>query len=89
MAERRYNLVFYAAIVTAVIATFGVYRYLQQAKLSGQVSTQSVVVAARDVTEGEKLDRLALSATQWPSGKRLYQHRFGHWARRSRAGVQG
>jgi pilus assembly protein CpaB len=68
MAERRYNLVFYAAILTAVIATFGVYRYLQQAKLNSQVSTQSVVVAARDVTEGEKLDRLALSATQWPSG---------------------
>ena len=68
MAERRYNLVFYAAIVTAVIATYGVYRYLQQAKLSSQVSTQSVVVAARDVAEGEKLDRLALSATQWPSG---------------------
>jgi pilus assembly protein CpaB len=68
MAERRYNLVFYAAIFTAVIATYGVYRYLQQAKLSSQVSTQSVVVAARDVSEGEKLDRLALSATQWPSG---------------------
>jgi pilus assembly protein CpaB len=68
MAERRYNLVFYAAIITAVIATYGVYRYLQQAKLSSQVSTQSVVVAARDVTEGEKLDRLALSATQWPAG---------------------
>jgi pilus assembly protein CpaB len=32
------------------------------------VSTQSVVVAARDVAEGEKLERLALSATQWPSG---------------------
>jgi pilus assembly protein CpaB len=68
MAERRYNLVFYAAIFTAVIATYGVYRYLQQAKLSSQVSTQSVVVAARDVAEGEKLERLALSATQWPSG---------------------
>jgi pilus assembly protein CpaB len=68
MAERRYNLVFYAAIFTAVIATYGVYRYLQEAKLSSQVSTQSVVVAARDVAEGEKLERLALSATQWPSG---------------------
>jgi pilus assembly protein CpaB len=68
MAERRYNLVFFAAIITAVIATYGVYRYLQQAKLSSQVATQSVVVAARDVAEGEKLDRLALSATQWPSG---------------------
>lgn len=68
MAERRYNLVFYAAIITAIVATYSVYRYLQKAKLSSQVSTQSVVVAARDVAEGEKLERLALSATQWPSG---------------------
>jgi pilus assembly protein CpaB len=68
MAERRYNLVFYAAILTAVVATYGVYRYLQQAKLSSQVSMQPVVVAARDVTEGEKLERLSLSLAQWPSG---------------------
>ena len=68
MAERRYNLVFYAAILTALVATYGVYRYLQKAKLGSQVSMQSVVVAARDVTEGEKLERLSLSVMQWPSG---------------------
>ena len=68
MAERRYNLVLFAAILTALVATFGVYRYLQQAKLSSQVQMQSVVVAARDLSEGEKLERLALSTTQWPVG---------------------
>jgi pilus assembly protein CpaB len=68
MAERRYNLVLFAAILTALVATFGVYRYLQQAKASSQVAMQTVVVAARDLSEGEKLDRLALSAAQWPAG---------------------
>jgi pilus assembly protein CpaB len=68
MAERRYTLVFYAAIITAFVATFGVYRYLQQAKQSGQVQVRSVVTAARDMAEGEKLDRTSLAVGQWPAG---------------------
>jgi pilus assembly protein CpaB len=68
MAERRYTLVFYAAIVTAFVATFAVYRYLQQAKQSGQVQVRSVVTAARDFAEGEKLDRQSLAVAQWPAG---------------------
>jgi len=68
MAERRYTTVFYAAILTGLVATYGVYRYLQQAKAASQVPMQSVVVAARDVPEGEKLDRLALAVAQWPAG---------------------
>ncbi len=68
MAERRYNLVFYAAVVTAIVATYGVYQYLQKAKASGQVAVQSVVIAARDMAEGEKMDRPLLAVAQWPSG---------------------
>jgi len=68
MAERRYNTVLFAAILTAVVATFGVYRYLQKAKQSSQVQMQPVVIATRDLTEGEKLERLALSTAQWPAG---------------------
>lgn len=68
MAERRYNVVLFAAVLTALVATFGVYRYLQQAKQSSQVPMQTVVVAARDLSEGEKLERLALSTVQWPVG---------------------
>lgn len=68
MAERRYNVVLFAAVLTALVATFGVYRYLQQAKMSSQVPMQTVVVAARDLSEGEKLERLALSTVQWPVG---------------------
>ena len=68
MAERRYTTVLLAAIITALVATFGVYRYLQQAKQANQVPMTAVVVAARDVHEGEKLDRLSLSLSQWPAG---------------------
>jgi pilus assembly protein CpaB len=68
MAERRYTMVFYAAIATAVVATFGVYRYLQQAKQRSEVPMRAVVTAARDMSEGEKLDRLSLSLAQWPAG---------------------
>jgi pilus assembly protein CpaB len=68
MAERRYTMVFYAAIVTAIAATYGVYRYLQQQAQSTQVQIKSVVIAARDMSEGEKLDRLSLSLAQWPAG---------------------
>ena len=68
MAERRYTTILLAAVLTALVATFGVYRYLQQAKAATQVAVQSVVVAARDVTEGEKLERLSLSLVQWPAG---------------------
>lgn len=68
MAERRYTTILLAAVLTALVATFGVYRYLQQAKAATQVAMQPVVVAARDVTEGEKLERLSLSLVQWPAG---------------------
>jgi len=68
MAERRYTTILFAAVLTALVATFGVYRYLQQAKAATQVAMQPVVVAARDVTEGEKLERLSLTLVQWPAG---------------------
>jgi pilus assembly protein CpaB len=61
-------MVFYAAIATAVVATFGVYRYLQQAKQSSEVPMRGVVIASHDMSEGEKLDRLSLSLAQWPAG---------------------
>jgi len=68
MAERRYTTILFAAVLTSLIATFGVYRYLQQAKAATQVAMQPVVVAARDVAEGDKLERLSLSLVQWPAG---------------------
>src|SRR5689334_19852103 len=68
MAERRYTLVFYTAVITALAATYGVYRVLQTVKASHQIPTQLVITAAKDLQEGERIDRLALSVAQWPAG---------------------
>jgi pilus assembly protein CpaB len=66
MAERRYTLVFYAAVVTAAAATYGVYRVIETTKESARIPTQSVVVAAQDVPEGASLDRMVLTVSDWP-----------------------
>lgn len=66
MAERRYTVVFFTALIAAGAATFGVYRALQAARNSNRIATQPVVVATRDVAEGERLDRLGLTVEQWP-----------------------
>lgn len=68
MAERRYNIVFLTALVTALGATYGVYRVLQRARAGNQVAMQSVVVAAADIGEGERLGRLSLATRPWPVG---------------------
>ncbi|MGI8497267.1 MAG: Flp pilus assembly protein CpaB [Gemmatimonadaceae bacterium] len=67
MAERRYTLVFYAAIIIAAGATYGVYKALEANKASNRIVTAPVVVAAQDVPEGRVLDRIALTTSQWPA----------------------
>ena len=66
MAERRYSALFITAIAVALLATFAVYRYLQRAAQSAQVPSQSVVVAAQDMPEGTRIERLSLSVNSWP-----------------------
>ncbi len=68
MAAKRYTLIFYAALVVAVIATFGVYRVLEATKASSRIATVPVVVAAKDMPEGVIVDRVALVVAQWPAG---------------------
>jgi pilus assembly protein CpaB len=67
MADRRYTTVFIAAVVVALGATYGVYRYLQSAAESARVPSQPVVVVAQDLPEGSRLDRPALGITMWPA----------------------
>ena len=67
MAQRRYTIVFYAAVFIAAIATYGVYRVLQAAKMSARVATKSVVVAAKDIPAGAALDKQSLEVKQWPA----------------------
>lgn len=68
MAERRYNIVFVTALVTAIAATYGVYRVLQEVKANNKVATETVVVAARNIGEGERLGRFSVETRQWPKG---------------------
>lgn len=67
MATNRYSLVLYGALVVAAGATYGVYRYLETARASNQIATLPVVVAARDISEGTTIDRLAVTVAQWPA----------------------
>ena len=66
MAAKRYSFVFYVAVLVAVAATYSVFKVLESTKASSRVATAPVVVAARDINEGESIDRIALSVAQWP-----------------------
>lgn len=65
MADRRYALIFAAAILTACLATFGVWRVLGRA--DADAAGRPVVVVVRDVHEGETLDRAAVRVASWPA----------------------
>ncbi|MDB4910059.1 MAG: cpaB [Gemmatimonadetes bacterium] len=66
MAERRYTLVFYIAVLVAAVATYGVYRALEASKENNRVVTAQVVVASQDIPEGHVIDKIALTTGQWP-----------------------
>ncbi len=66
MAAKRYSFVFYIAILVAIGATYAVFKVLESTKASSRVATAPVVVASRDINEGEKIDRIALTVAQWP-----------------------
>ncbi len=67
MAQRRYTIVFYAAVFIAAMATYGVFRVLQAAKMSARVATRPVVVAAKDIPAGALLDQGSLEVKEWPA----------------------
>jgi len=66
MVNRRYTLVFYAALVTALAATFGVWRALSAAKAESRIATAPVLVATRDLPEGTSLALTDVAVSQWP-----------------------
>ncbi|HET7456668.1 MAG TPA: Flp pilus assembly protein CpaB [Gemmatimonadaceae bacterium] len=67
MAERRYAVVFYTAVLVALAATYGVYRMLEKTKESNQVVTVPVIVAAQDLPEGSRIERISVTANQYPA----------------------
>jgi pilus assembly protein CpaB len=66
MAAKRYSIIFYAAILVALLSTFGVYRVLEKTKENARVVTGPVVVAQKEMAEGTAIDRLAVVVAQWP-----------------------
>ncbi len=66
MAGRRYTFVFYVAVGIAALATFGVYRVLENTKASSRIATRALVVAAKNLPEGTAIDRTSLSVREWP-----------------------
>jgi pilus assembly protein CpaB len=68
MAERRYTTIFAIAVLTAGVATFGIYRVLQAAKAKNKIQTQPVVVALQDVSEGRSIEPASVTVAQWPAG---------------------
>jgi len=68
MAAKRYSLIFYAAIIVALVSTFGVYRVLEATKANSRVATAPVVIAQKDMAEGTSIDRMAVVVAQWPVG---------------------
>ena len=66
MAGRRYTFVFYVAVAIAAIATFGVYRVLENTKASSRIATRPLVVASKSLPEGASIDRASLSVRDWP-----------------------
>lgn len=67
MAQRRYTIVFYAAVLIAAMATYGVFRVLEAAKTSSRVSIRNVVVASKDVPAGAALEPAMLEVREWPA----------------------
>ena len=66
MAAKRYSFVFYIAILVAVGTTYAVFKVLESTKASSRVATGPVVVATRDINDGELIDRVAVTVAQWP-----------------------
>lgn len=62
----RYKFVFWGALFIAAAATFGAYRLLDAKSNAAKTVTRSVVLAARDIPEGQLIDKIALVSVVWP-----------------------
>lgn len=66
MTVNRYSVVLVATLVTAGMATFGVYRVIETTRTQNQVQLRPVVVATQDIPEGAALTRGVLDEQDWP-----------------------
>ena len=66
MGERRFGLVLFAALTIAMLAGYGVYRFLEQAQASARIPMTRIVVAAVDLTEGHVLSATDVKLAEIP-----------------------
>lgn len=66
-AASRHQLVLVGAVVTALVATFGVHRVIVALQHDARPATRPVVVAAVDVLDGARLAPSDLRVVQWPA----------------------
>lgn len=63
---KKYNYVFYLALLVAFGATFGVYQIMEANRRANQVATRPVVVANKNINIGELLEDDAFRVEHWP-----------------------
>ena len=73
MASRRYSLIFYAAIIVALVSTFGVYHVLEVTKANATIPTGPVLVAQQDIPEGAAIDRVSVAVVDSGSFKGVHE----------------
>lgn len=66
MTLNRYSVVLVSTLITAGMATFGVYRVIETTRAQNRVQLRTVLVATKDIPEGAALTRGALDARDWP-----------------------
>ena len=67
MAAKKYSFILYAALFVAVLATWGVYRVIGSTKAQAQIATRPVVVASRNINDGEAISDADIHVEQWPA----------------------
>lgn len=63
---KKYNYVFYVALLVAVVATFGAYQVMESNRRANLVATRPVVVASRNLPAGALMDD-AVRVEHWPA----------------------
>src|SRR4051812_14063588 len=66
MAERRFTLIFFLALVVAGFATYGVWRVLENSRSGQRVRVRPVVIALADIPEGAQIDKEEIGTSEWP-----------------------
>jgi pilus assembly protein CpaB len=68
MVDRRptFRTILFFAVFVGLVAVLGAFKALQMTGLRAGMSTQRIVVASREIAEGAVIDRLAVTAADWP-----------------------